>query len=84
MKVKRTYNLAPEVVATVKSLVEERHVAPTQDALVEAAIRQYGRQLQDAEDTRRWSQAAADPEFQAEMAELWAEFADEDAAAWEV
>ena len=37
-----------------------------------------------ADDAKRWAQAAADPEFQAEAARLWTEFVHEDTAAWEV
>ena len=38
VKVKRTYNLSPAAIATVKRLIEVDHVAPNQDALVEHAI----------------------------------------------
>jgi hypothetical protein len=70
------------VVATVRRLVEEKHAAPSQDALVEAAIRHYERQLQDAEDAERWASATQDAEFQAELVDLWAAYAPEDRDAW--
>jgi hypothetical protein len=82
-KTKRTYNISPEAVATVKRLVNELHVAPSQDALVELAIADLARRVRDAEDARLWERAAADPEFQAEMRELEASFASEDLRAWE-
>ena len=40
MRVKRTYKLSVEAVATVKELAEAHSVAPTQDAVVEVAIRE--------------------------------------------
>lgn len=83
MKVRRTYNLPPDIVTSVKVLVEERHMAPTQDALVEAAIRHYRRLLEDREESRRWSEAAVDPEFQEEVDDVWAAFAQEDRLAWD-
>lgn len=82
MKTKRTYNISTEVVATVKRLVEEQHVAPSQDALVEQAIVELARQLRDAADARRWQQAATDAEFQTEVAALDEEFAADDLDAW--
>jgi len=49
MRAKRTHNLSPEVVATVRRLVVEGHVASSQDALVESAVRLYERHLRDRE-----------------------------------
>lgn len=83
MKTKRTYNLSKEAVTTVRRLVEEKHVAPSQDALVERAIRLYERHLRDLEDQTRWADAASDPEFRAEQARIWADFARDDRAAFE-
>jgi signal transduction histidine kinase len=82
-KTKRTYNISSEAVATVKRLVEELHVAPSQDALVEQAIAELARQVRDAEEARLWEQAAADPEFQAEMRELDEGFAGDDPEVWD-
>jgi hypothetical protein len=80
-RVKRTYNLRPATVATVRELVEAR-VAPTQDALVERAVRDLAREFRDELHSRLWAQAAQDPEFQAEMQEIWDGLAAEDLAAW--
>ena len=67
MKVKRTYNLSPAAIATVKRLVEVAQVAPSQDALVEHAIAELDRLVRDAQ---LWSQAAHDPAFQAEIRQI--------------
>ena len=83
MKTKRTYNLSIEAVAAVKRLVEERHLASSQDALVERAIAELDRWVRDSDDARLWQQAADDVEFQAEAAELDVEFAADDLQAWE-
>jgi hypothetical protein len=83
LKTKRTYNLSTEAIATVKRLVQEQHAAPSQDALVESAIRLFDRHIRDLEDQRRWEEAAADAQFQTEQAQIWAEFADQDRAAFE-
>ena len=84
MKTKRTYNLSPAVVATVKRLVEEQHVAPSQDALVEQAVIELARRLLDADDARRWQQASTDPEFRAEAQAIDKLFAVDDLEAWDV
>jgi hypothetical protein len=73
-RTKRTYNLSEQTVATVKRLVEELHLARSQDALVEQAIAEYARRARDVEEARLWEQAATDSEFQAEIRELEAEF----------
>jgi len=83
MKAKRTYNISSETGATVRRLVKERHVAPTQDALVEQAISELARRLRDADDARLWQQAGSDPEFQEEARQIDSEFASDDARAWE-
>lgn len=83
-KTKRTYSLSPTTVAAVKYLVEKQHAAPSQDALVDQAIRDYARRLQDAEEARLWSQASADATFQQEAAELDTGFATDDQRAWDI
>jgi hypothetical protein len=64
MKTKRTYTISTEAVATVKRLLEELRLAPSQDALVEQAIVEFARRARDEEHARLWEQAASDPEFQ--------------------
>jgi hypothetical protein len=83
MKTKRTYNISREAVETVKRLVDEQHVAPSQDALVEQAINELARRVQDMADARLWREAAADDEFQAEALQIDAEFSLDDFHAWE-
>ena len=83
-KIKRTYNLSPLTVGLVRRLAKESHVAPTQDAVVEAAIQSLGRRVRDEEHARQFAVCARDPEFQREMAEIAAEFEVDDRAAWEV
>ncbi len=80
-RVKRTYNLRPATVDTVSRLVEAQ-VAPTQDALVERAVRDLGRAFRDDLHTRLWTQAGQDPEFQVEMQEIWEVLAADDRLAW--
>jgi hypothetical protein len=81
-RVKRTYNLRPATVETVRELVEA-HVAPTQDALVERAVRDLARAFRDELHTRAWAEAGRDPAFQAEMREIWEGLAADDRLAWE-
>ena len=81
-KIKRTYNLSPRTVSLVRHLAEESHVAPTQDAVVEAAIQSLGRRVRDEEHARQFAACARDPEFQREMAAIGAEFEADDRAAW--
>lgn len=69
-KTKRTYNISPESVATVKRLVEERHLAPSQDALIEQAISELARRVRDIDDARLWDEARSDAGFQAEAQQL--------------
>ena len=80
-KSKRTYNLSAETVALAKRLVEE-HAAPSQDALVEQAIVEFAHRLQDAKEAKQWAQAASDPDFQAESADIDWLYAREDTDAW--
>lgn len=82
-KTKRTYNISEEAIETVKRLVEERHLAPSQDALVERAIADYARRVRDDDDARLWETAGSDAQFQSEVEELDVEFAQDDIRAWE-
>ncbi len=81
-RVKRTYNLSPETVLTVRELADQAHVAPTQDAVVERAIQSLARRVRDREHARRFAACAQDPEFVGEMEEIAAEFEQDDRAAW--
>ena len=63
--------------------MEECHVAPTQDALVEQAISELARRLRDADDARLWQQAAESAAFQEETRQLDLEFSVDDVEAWD-
>jgi hypothetical protein len=82
-KIRRTYNLSPDVVAAVKRMVDEGKIAPSQDALVERALRRYARLVRDRAHGERWAQAASDPSFKAEMKALLREFESDDRGAWD-
>jgi hypothetical protein len=82
IRVKRTYNLSEGTVEKVRELVEKGHVAPSQDALVEMALTDFIRALQDAEEARLWSAAASDPALSAEAALMEVEFGTADLETW--
>ncbi len=82
MKIKRTFNLSEQTVTAVRELVEQRHVAPTQDALVEMALTDFFLALRHAEEARLFAEAAKEPELVAESALLEAEFATADRETW--
>jgi len=84
MKTKRTYNLAAETVATVRTLVEQRHLAPSQDALVEMALADFFMSVRHAEEARRFAQATQDPEIVRELTLLEREFQTADREHWPV
>ncbi len=79
---KRTYNLDPEVVSTVRREVEEG-AASSQDAFVAAAILNWARELREAREALRWSEAGRDAGFQREAADIEQALAAEESAAWE-
>ena len=81
--IKRTYNLSPETVATVKRLADVEHVAATQDAVVEYAIAEISRQLRDAQDAQCWSAARADDQLQQEVRQIDADLPAADLTRWE-
>lgn len=83
MRIKRTYNLSPETIATVKRLVEVEHLESTQDALVERAIAELNRLVRDAHDARLWSEAAEDEAFRTELRQIDEDLPPDDLAKWE-
>lgn len=83
-KFKRTYNRSPMTVSLVRRLAGDSHVAPTQDAVLEAAVQSLGRRVRDEEHARQFAACARDPEFQRETAEIGTEFEADDRAAWGV
>lgn len=82
MKVKRTYNLGAATVATVRELVEQRHLAPSQDALVETALADFFMAVRHADEARQFADAARDPDIAEEIATLEREFQTADGETW--
>lgn len=82
MRTKRTYNLPVRTVRTVRELAAVYGVAETQDGVVELAVDELARRLRDDEEAARWAEAAADPTFRAEAAELQAAWAAADRETW--
>lgn len=82
LKTKRTYNLSRRTIETVQTLVADRGVAPTQDALVELAVDELARHVREADEADAWAEATADPEFTAEATDLEAAYRTADAETW--
>lgn len=70
MRVKRTYNLEESTVLAVRALVEQRGLAPSQDALVEQALSDLIIAARHVDEAESFAAAAADPALQAELAAL--------------
>jgi predicted metalloprotease len=81
VKVKRTYNLSKAAVQTVRELVEKDRIAPSQDAVVERAIRGLARRVRDAEHEKRWAELEGDAAFRAENDEIFHLFEEDDRTA---
>ena len=79
---KRTYNLTPATVRTVRELADEYHAAPTQDGVIELAVGELRRRIRDAEESAAWERAAADPAFRAEAEAIDADLPVIDAETW--
>jgi hypothetical protein len=82
MKTQQTYTLSTHTVETVRRLVEEEQVAPSQDILVERALEDYFLTLRHEREARQFAEAADDPEIQAEIADLEEAFATTDRETW--
>jgi len=74
LKIKRTYNLHTATVERVRALAAQGEAGGSQDAVVEAAIDQFYRQVRDREEALQWAAAARDPEFAAEAEALATSF----------
>jgi hypothetical protein len=82
MKTQQTYTLSTRTVETVRRLVEEEQVAPSRDVLVERALADYFLIVRHEREARQFAAAAADPEIQAEIADLEQAFAWADRETW--
>lgn len=74
MRRKRTYNLPERTVVTVRELAATYGVASTQDGVIELAVDELARRIREATEQERWADAAADPAFSAEVADLAAAY----------
>ncbi len=73
---KRTYNLSAETVRRVRELASEYGVAGSQDGVVELAVDRLFGEAVDRAEADAWAQAARDPAFRAEAAEIATAFGD--------
>jgi len=79
---KRTYNLPERTVLAVRELAADYGVASTQDGVIELAVDELTRRIRDDAETERWAEAAADPTFRAESADLVAAYEAADRETW--
>jgi hypothetical protein len=75
-RTKRTYRLSARTQARVKELSARYDVAGSQDAVVEVAVDRLYREVEAQTEAARWAEAAADPAFRAESAEIARLFGD--------
>jgi hypothetical protein len=74
MRTKRTYNLPERTVRAVRELAATYGVASTQDGVIELAVDELARRLREDAEAVLWAEAAADPTFRAESADLAAAY----------
>ncbi len=79
-RTKRTYRLSARTQARVKELSGRYRVAGSQDAVVEVAVDRLYREIEAAAEGDRWAEAAADPAFRTEVADIARLF--DDAETW--
>ena len=81
-RAKRTYYLPTRTLEAVRELANRYGVAPTQDAVVELAVEELARRVQDEEEASRWAEASRDPAFIAEVEDIERAHATADAETW--
>jgi hypothetical protein len=74
-KVKRTYRLPASTVDAVRDMVERRHLADSQDSLVEMAIEDLAMVLRLADEAEEFASLRDDEQLRAEADELDGDFA---------
>ena len=79
-RTKRTYRISSRAQARVRELSSRYGVASSQDAVVEAAVDRLYREVEAQVEADRWGEAAADPAFRDEAAQIAREF--EAAESW--
>jgi hypothetical protein len=82
MRTKRTYNLPERTVLAVRELAATYGVASTQDGVIELAVDELARRLREDAEAERWAEAAADPAFRTEAADLAAAYGTADRETW--
>ncbi len=81
-RVKRTYNLAPRTVRSVRELAETYEIASSQDAVVELAVDELERRVREERESATWEAAASDSAFLSEAGELEAAYRGADRETW--
>jgi len=74
-RTKRTYRLSQRAQTRVRELAGRYSVASSQDAVVELAVDHLYREVEAAAEANRWTEAANDPVFRTEAADLEQSFA---------
>ncbi|HSW42145.1 MAG TPA: hypothetical protein VLM76_06520 [Patescibacteria group bacterium] len=82
MRTKRTYNLPERTLLAVREMAATYGVASTQDGVIELAVDELARRLRDDAEADRWTEAAADPAFRAETADLATAYEAADRETW--
>lgn len=77
-RIKRTYNLDEATVRHVREMSSEYGVADSQDAVVELAVERLYREALDRVEAERWTAAATDQPFVAEIREIAADLDGDD------
>ena len=82
LKAKRTYNLSEPTIRAVRELADKYGVAGSQDAVVELAVEELRRRVQDAAEAKQWAAARSDGEFVIESREIEEAYQSADADTW--
>jgi hypothetical protein len=82
MRTKRTYNLPERTVVAVRELAATYGLASTQDGVIELAVDELARRLREETEGERWAEAAGDPTFGREAADLAAAYSTADRETW--
>ena len=79
---KRTYNLSESTIRAVRELADEYEVAGSQDAVIELAVDELRRRVQDTAEGKQWAGARTDAEFIRESREIEEAYRSADADTW--
>ena len=67
-RTKRTYSLRPSTVSRVRELAAR--YGSSQDAVVDRAVEELDRAVREEAEAGRWAEAAKDPDFTSEVAQI--------------